>query len=155
MQKVGIDDVEDRMGPASVARQVSDALEATNMAMRYYELAPTESFAFGYHAHENQEEVFYIQSGAVTFETEDGDVDVEAGELVRFAPGEYQQGVNTGSERVIAFALGAPQDTGNTTMLRHCEGCGGRTTNYLKMADSGDELLARCSDCDAETGRFD
>lgn len=35
----------------------------------------------------------------VTFETEDGEIVGTAGEVIRFAPGEYQQGINTGDER--------------------------------------------------------
>jgi len=82
------------------------------MALNYYELAPGDSFAYGYHRHERQEELFLVQQGAATFETEAGDVVVEAGEVVRFVPGEFQRGVNEGEERVVAFALGAPRGRG-------------------------------------------
>src|SRR6056297_3880941 len=95
MEKVRIEDVEARAsGPADVKRPLTSVLGATDLAVNYYELAPGDSFAFGYHAHSDQEEVFYVQSGTVTFETEEGPVEVSAGELVRFAPGEYQRGVN-------------------------------------------------------------
>lgn len=64
------------------------------------------------HMHENQEEPLVVREGRVTFETEGGAVVVDAGERIRFDPGEYQQGVNTGGERVVALVIGAPQDRG-------------------------------------------
>ncbi|EFW93758.1 hypothetical protein ZOD2009_01405 [Haladaptatus paucihalophilus DX253] len=155
MEKVTIDDVDGQMSAADVRRPVSKALGTEDMAINYYELAPGDSFAFGYHAHGDQEEVFYVQSGTVTFETDDEDVVVSAGELIRFAPDEFQRGVNEGEERVVALALGAPRDTEEIEMYRHCEECGERTRNKIEMADSRDELVTSCLDCGAETGRFD
>jgi len=52
--------------------------------------------------------VFYVLSGTATFETEAGEVTVDAGEAIRFVPGEFQQGSNRGDERVVALAPGAP-----------------------------------------------
>jgi len=155
MKRVDVDDVDDRMGPADVKRDVSRALDATDMALNYYELAPGDSFGFGYHRHGEQEELFYVESGTVTFETEDGEVVVAAGETVRFAPGEWQLGTNEGDERVVALAMGAPQDMGDTTMLRECPDCEGRTENEIEMADDRSALVTICTECGAETGRFD
>jgi len=155
MERVDVDDVDDRMGPAEVKRDLSGALAATDVALNYYELAPGERFGFGYHRHSGQEEVFYIEQGRVTFETEDGEVTVEAGDAIRFAPGEWQLGTNDGDERVVALAVGAPQDMGKTTMLRECPDCEGRTENEIEMADDRSALVTICDDCGAETGRFD
>ncbi|WP_458188916.1 cupin domain-containing protein [Haladaptatus sp. NG-WS-4] len=155
MEKVTIEAIESRMSPADVRRELSDPLGAENLAVNYYELAPGESFAFGYHAHKTQEEIFYIQSGSVTFETEEGNITVGAGEVVRFAPGEFQQGVNEGDERVVALALGAPQKSEVVEMRRECSDCGERTPNTIEMAESKDALLTRCLECGAQTGRFD
>ncbi len=153
MEKVRIEDVEGRPGPAAVSRPLTSALDASDVALNYYELAPGESFAYGYHRHETQEELFIVQEGTVTFETESGDLVVEAGEVVRFAPGEFQRGVNEGKERVVAFALGAPQDRGKTEIRRQCDDCGGRTRHTIERTDGG--TLARCLDCDSVTGRFE
>ncbi|WP_246984774.1 cupin domain-containing protein [Halorientalis marina] len=155
MERVDVDDVDDRMGPADVKRDLAGALDATDVALNYYELAPGESFGFGYHRHDGQEEMFYVERGTVTFETEDGDVTVAAGETVRFAPGEWQLGTNEGDDRVVALAVGAPQDMGRTTMLRECPDCEGRTENEIEMADDRSALVTICGDCGAETGRFD
>ncbi|MBX0285876.1 cupin domain-containing protein [Haloarcula salinisoli] len=153
MEKVRIEDVEGRPGPAAVSRPLTDAVGATEMALNYYELAPGDSFAYGYHRHERQEELFVVQTGTVTFETEAGDVLVEGGEVIRFAPGEFQRGVNEGEERVVAFALGAPRDRGDTEIRRQCDDCGERTRHTIERTDDG--TLARCLDCDGVTGRFE
>lgn len=79
MRKRDVSEMESRMGPASVIRPLTDALGLSDFAMNYYELEPGECFAYGFHAHEKQEEVFYVQAGTVTFETLEGDVEVGAG----------------------------------------------------------------------------
>ena len=155
MERVRIDDVDRRIDTATVSRPLTSALGAENVALNYYELAPGDSFAYGYHKHEAQEEVFVIQAGEVTFETEDGDVAVGAGELIRFAPGEFQRGINTGDERVVARALGAPRESGESEIRRHCEDCGERTETTIERATDGDAKLTRCLECGAVTGRFD
>jgi mannose-6-phosphate isomerase-like protein (cupin superfamily) len=155
MNRVSLDALESRMGPAADKRLVSRALDASELALNRYVLAPGDSFGFGYHRHADQEELFYVIEGTVTFETEDGDVDVGPDEAIRFAPGEWQLGTNESDERVVALAMGAPADAGDTEMVRHCEDCGERTPNTVEMGEDGDELLTRCDDCGAVTGRFD
>jgi uncharacterized cupin superfamily protein len=154
MERVSIDDPDRRMGPAADKRALSGALGTTDLALNYYELAPGDAFGFGYHRHPRQEEVFYVVEGTATFETEGGDIEVGAGEAVRFAPGEWQLGRNAGEERVVALAMGAPEDSRETEMLRECPDCGGRTENAVEMTDDRDALVTRCTDCGAETGRF-
>src|SRR6056297_850770 len=147
MEKVRIEEIESRTGPADVKRPLTRALGATDLAVNYFELAPGDSFAFGYYAHFDQEEVFYVQSGTVTFETEEGPVEVSSGELVRFAPGEYQRGVNENDSRAVALALGAPKESGDLDMRRECSDCGERTSNTIRRADEGAGLLTICEDC--------
>ena len=154
MQKTRIEEIDSWMGPASVKRSLTKALGAEDVSMNYYELEPGESFAFGYHQHEGQEEVFYVQEGEATFETEDGDVTVGADEAVRFAPSEWQQGWNRGDEPVKALAIGAPQESGETTILRECPECGERTGQEIRRAEDADALVTLCVECGAETGRF-
>lgn len=155
MNKVRIEDIDRRLDSATVLRPLTDALDATNVAVNYYELAPGDSFAYGYHVHDNQEEIFVIQHGRVTFETEDGDVHVDAGEVIRFAPGEYQQGINTGDARVVALAIGAPQGTGTSEILRACPSCDERTPNTIERVDDGDAKITRCLECGATTARYE
>ncbi|WP_436907842.1 cupin domain-containing protein [Halosimplex marinum] len=155
MERVAREDVDRRMGPAADKRALGAALDTEELAVNYYELDPGDSFGFGYHRHPGQEEVFYVLKGTATFETEDGEVAVSAGEAVRFAPGEWQLGRNAGGERCVALAMGAPKDDRRTEMLRDCPDCGGRTEGTVEMADDRESLVTRCTDCGAETGRFD
>ncbi len=155
MERIAIDAVADWAGPADVKRDLGRALGTEHVNLKYYELAPGETFGFGYHRHPDQEEVFHVLSGTATFETEDGDVAVAAGEVVRFAPGEWQLGRNAGDERVRAIALGAPADASEAEMLRECADCGGRTEHRVERADDGEGLVTVCTACGAITGRFD
>ena len=154
MRKCSVDAVDRVPSAASVRRPIADALGAENVAINYYELAPGDSFAFGYHYHEAQEELFYVLSGTATFETEDGDVEVAAGEVVRFAPGEFQQGWNRGEEPVRALALGAPKETVGGEVRRECPACDERTRHRFETEDGGRPRLTICIECGAETGRY-
>jgi uncharacterized cupin superfamily protein len=155
MNKVCIDAVENRSGPAAVKRPLTEASGATDVALNYYELAPGDSFAYGYHSHESQEELFIVQEGRVTFDTEAGDVVVEAGELIRFAPGEYQQGHNRSDERAVALALGAPQDAGETDIRRECPTCEEQTSQTINIEEESAARVTQCVECGSETGRFE
>lgn len=155
MDTLRIEAVESRVDSATVMRPLTDAINASNVALNYYELAPGDSFAYGYHNHEKQEELFIIRAGTVTFETEEGDVEVSAGEVIRFAPGEFQQGINTGDERVVAMAIGAPQDPGKSELRRLCDACGERTEQTIEWAVEGQAKRTRCLECGSETGRFE
>lgn len=155
MQRIDIEDVDDWMGPATVKRPLGEALGTEEMAINYYELDPGESFAFGYHAHESQEEVFYVIDGEVVFETDDGDLSVGADQAVYVPPGEFQRGVNETDERVRAIAIGAPAESGETTILRVCADCGERTEQEIEPTPDRDALVTICVDCGAETGHFD
>jgi mannose-6-phosphate isomerase-like protein (cupin superfamily) len=92
MEKVGIDDCENAIQPAAVMRRLTEPLGASELAINYYELEPGDSFAFAYHSHEFQEELFCVHRGTATFETATGQVPVSAGEVIRFEPGEFQRG---------------------------------------------------------------
>ncbi|MFP4625061.1 MAG: cupin domain-containing protein [Natronomonas sp.] len=155
MQRIDIEDVDDWMGPATVKRPLGEALGTEAMAINYYELDPGESFAFGYHAHEGQEEVFYVIDGEVVFETDDGDLFVGADQAVYVPPGEFQRGFNETDERVRAIAIGAPAESGETTILRVCADCGERTEQEIEPTPDRDALVTICVDCGAETGHFD
>jgi uncharacterized cupin superfamily protein len=155
MEHVTISAVESVVDTADIKRPLTEALGTTSLALNYYELAPGESLAYGYHAHETQEEVFVVQSGTVTFETEHGEVAVDSGEVIRFAPGEYQQGRNLGSDRAAVLALGAPRETGDSEPLRDCETCGERTPQTIEWAEEQTVRQTRCQVCGEVTARFE
>lgn len=154
MRKVRLANFSSRMSPADVSYPLADALGTTNVSLNYYELDEGDSTSFGYHAHEAQEEVFYVQAGTVTFRTDDENVPVRSGELARFAPGEYQRAVNEHADRAIVLAIGAPREAGETTILRYCEDCEAETTQTIELADDRESIVARCENCGSETGRF-
>lgn len=154
MERARIEDVQNFFGPATVKRSLSRALDTTELAINYFELEPGDALSFGYHRHPGQEEVFIVHAGTITFETEDGSVEVGSDEAVRFGPGEYQHGVNTGGDRARVIALGAPRAAGDAEILRDCPNCGERTRQTVEMADGRDALVTRCDDCGTVTGRF-
>lgn len=159
MEKVRIDEAENDVQPAAVMRKLTGPLGTSDLAINYYELEPGDSFAYAYHRHGVQEELFYVQSGTATFDTETGPVEVGAGEVIRFPPGEFQRGWNRGDERVVALALGAPLEYGEQLKLRDCPTCDEATPNELERAVDDDApggvvTVARCSQCATETGRW-
>jgi uncharacterized cupin superfamily protein len=155
MERVRIDDVDEEIDSATVKRPLTDHLGAENLVLNYYELAPGDSFAFGYHEHADQEELFVIQSGTATFETEAGPVRVESGEVIRFAPGEFQRGWNRGEDRVEAIVLGAPAETGESVVLRECPACGEWTSQTFEWSPDRTTKRTLCKDCGTVTGEFE
>ena len=163
MKRVRVDDVENSLQPAAVMRPLTDALGLTDMAVNYYELEPGDSFAFAYHSHEVQEEAFYVISGTATFETEEGSVEVDANEVVRFGRDELQRGRNRGDEPVRALVLGAPLEYGEMPRLRYCPDCDAERDSELdRVTEPGDDgeasgreaVITRCAECGTETGRW-
>jgi uncharacterized cupin superfamily protein len=132
------------------------ALGTTDCALNRYRLAPGEGFPSGLHAHGDQEEVFVVQAGTATFETlpdypadPTGEVvTVEAGEAVRFAPGEFQTGFNDAhaDEELVALALGAPRDSEDVHVPVPCPDCAAAT--HRLATDGG--FAFRCPRCGAE-----
>lgn len=155
MERVAVDDVENSVQPAAVLKPLTDALGCTDLAVNSYELAPGDSFAFAYHSHDAQEEVFVILEGTATFETEDGEVTIGSNEAVRFAPGELQRGWNRGEERVHAIALGAPLAYEGGETLVDCPACGERTSHdIVRPDDEPDARAVVCTGCGVEAQRW-
>ncbi len=156
MERVRINDVENSVQPAAVMRQLTKPLGLTDHAINFYELETGDSFAFAYHNHEIQEEVFYVQSGTATFETDAGSVEVDAGGIIRFDREEFQRGWNRGEEPVVALALGAPLDYGHQIKLRDCQTCGEMTdTRFERETEDGAAVrIAYCKECGTENGRW-
>lgn len=158
MEHVAVEDVAVELNPMkvhSVRKPVSRALGTTDFAMNYFELAPGESFSGGLHRHNDQEEVFYVESGVATFEVglERERQEVAAGELIRFPPGEFQEGVNDGDERVVGWAVGAPGASHDWDELQsrvYCPECDGETTHDTDLVEGRFELT--CTDCGTTQG---
>jgi uncharacterized cupin superfamily protein len=153
METVTVDELERHFSTASVKRPVGRALGIEGFALHQYELAPGETFSTNLHAHLDQEEVFYVLAGTATFETDDGPVEVGAGEAIRFAPGEYQHGRNDTEKRVVALAMGAPKESEEGRI--ECPDCGAREAPVIEWTDDRSAIVYRCGACGAEINRQD
>ncbi|KAB7514876.1 cupin domain-containing protein [Halosegnis rubeus] len=156
MDHTSIDDVgiqNNPLGVHSERRPVSDALDTSDFAMNFFRLQPGESFSGGLHTHHDQEEVFYVEEGEATFTVgRDGDTEavVSGGELIRFEPGEFQQGTNTGDDELVGWALGAPKskhDWDEIESIVYCQECEEETGHGLSLTDAGRFELT-CMECD-------
>lgn len=158
MEKTAIDDVDVEVNPMdvhSIRRPISDAIGFSDFAMNYFELEPGESFSGGLHTHHDQEEVFYVQEGTATFDVRESidaettEVTVDAGEVIRFAPGEFQKGYNDGDERVVGFAFGAPDakhDWDRIESVLFCRECEREVGHGLEFTDDGAFRMI-CTEC--------
>ncbi len=145
MRRIAIDDI-DQAGGAIDRRTQSPALGAQAVAINRYRLDPGEGLPGGLHAHMDQEEVFVVLEGTLTFETMDRDLPVRAGEAVRFAPGEFQSGFNDADDPAVVLALGAPLGTDDVRIPIECPECGHPD---LRLAGSDDGPVITCPACPA------
>jgi len=159
MKKVAIDEVDTQPNPLDVheiRRPVTQALGAEHVAMNYFELAPGESFSGGLHTHHDQEELFYVESGTAEFEVgrERETVTVDAGEVIRFAPGEFQVGSNPqdAEEDVVGWAIGAPgprHDWDELESVVYCRECDAERGHETRINSDG-RFEFTCTECGNE-----
>lgn len=165
MDTVDFDELESRLGPGSMRASLRKGLHLENLGANYYELGPGEQLAFGVHAHTDQEEVFFVIDGVVTFEAYDSreaakagaggeSIEVAAGGAIRFRAGEYQCGRNEGDDGAVVIGVGAPEDAGELDLLRDCDTCGERTDHQIALTDDKTAILAVCDACGDETVRY-
>ena len=158
MEKVTVDDVRNEVNPLQVheiRRPVSDELGTDHVAMNYFELAPGDSFSGGLHRHHDQEEIFHVQEGTAVFEVGEQreEVTVEAGEVIRFAPGEFQMGyaAERVGNRVTGWAIGAPGATHDWSQLESmiaCRECDEEQPHATELAEG--RFRFTCTECGAE-----
>lgn len=158
MQHIEIDSVNNSANPAgnhSVRRALSPDLDATDVALVRYKLEPGESLSGGLHTHYDQEEIFYTQAGSVSFTVVDEpggereEIQVDAGEIVRFGPGEFQTGRNESESVARVLAIGAPgvrHADEEIASLVECRECSEETAHGVTFLDEGGMELA-CEAC--------
>lgn len=144
MERVAISAVEQAyLSGTHDRRDVSRALGAEHVTVMYYEVPPGDVLSGAYHTHTEQEEVFLVRSGTATFMTEDGEVEVDAGEAIRFAPGEFQHGYNDADDPLVVLALGAPPGMENSETLFVCTGCERRAIHDIVIEDGAPVTVCR------------
>ena len=152
-------------------REIGTALGAEHVAIVRYALEPGERLSGSVHAHADQEEVFVVLEGTVTFDVErlegaDGgtaepvgsderrEITVAETEAIRFAPGEFQSGRNATDDRAVVLALGAPRETDDIRISRipvldedvSCPDCG---RDSMRMPSDHEAAGLECPDCGA------
>jgi uncharacterized cupin superfamily protein len=148
MEKVTIDELPADNNPGGgeeTARRVAEALGTADVGLVHYDLDPGQNLSGGVHTHMDQEEIFYVMDGTLTFRTLEDEIEVGAGEVVRFAPGDFQQGLNEGDEPVTALGIGAPKGSTDVRVPQPCGACGESDTLRFVPGDDGMEL--QCPDC--------
>jgi len=148
MQHCSLADVDgERLGTAVRCHGLTDELGTETVAINHYRIPAGEGLPAGLHAHMDQEELFVVLEGVAAFETMDGERTVEAGEAIRFAPGEFQSGGNAGDGELVVLAIGAPRDSEDIRLPATCPDCGHST---LRLSTGGAELTFVCPDCGGE-----
>jgi mannose-6-phosphate isomerase-like protein (cupin superfamily) len=156
MQTIAIDEIDPiALGNENLdLRGLAEPLNTSELAMNYYALDPGQAFSPGVHTHLDQEEVFYILEGTATFETKaeataaSECIEVSAGEAIRFAPGEFQQGRNESDAPVVALALGAPRGPTEGRIPQPCPECEESDVLAVVMDDEG--MRFQCPECGTE-----
>lgn len=98
-------------------REVTPRSEVNQCYVAFYEIPPMKS-NYPYHYHEENTEVFYIIEGNGVLRTEDGQIELKAGDTIVCPPGEH--GVhkisNTSMDRVLKYL---DVDTTNSPDIIH------------------------------------
>ena len=77
----------DRDGNEFTVKTIIPDAEATKCRVNFLEVEPG-NYAYGYHYHEANEEVFYIISGTGIVRTPKGEITLKAGDVIAFPAGE-------------------------------------------------------------------
>ncbi len=91
-------------------RSISRALELEHLGLNHITADPGEQIPLHYHAHDRQEEAFYVIEGTLHVETPDREYVVDAGDLFVVEPKHYHRGYNPADADgpLQVLAVGAP-----------------------------------------------
>lgn len=153
---VAIDEIANRIAPADEKREIDEAVGATAMGVNLYVARPGQLLPIGMHSHPDQEELFYVISGTLVFETPDDDYEIGADEVFFVAPDNPHRGRAVGEEPARVLAIGAPGEADRAEISEACPRCGEVGGREFAIDDAGDEreLVVTCEGCGAETDRY-
>jgi mannose-6-phosphate isomerase-like protein (cupin superfamily) len=118
---VRVNDVEDSYADSEVPgefRSLKEALGAEQVAVTLIRVPPHADFEQGNgHFHEKLEEIYIVTRGILTMRFADEVEKVEAGSVVRVAPGTTRSHRNEGSEPVEIWAVSRKIDEGDATKV--------------------------------------
>src|SRR3954466_8025532 len=115
------DDVEDPYAGSDVPgefRSLTAALGCEQLAVTLIRVPPHSDFEQGSgHFHEELEEIYIVTGGTLTMRFEDEVEEVDAGSVVRVAPGITRSHRNEGSEPIEIWAVSRRIDEGDATKV--------------------------------------
>lgn len=149
---VAVDDLPDAPNPTRHKKEVDEAVEASEFGFNVIVADPGERLPWGYHRHPDHEELFYVVSGTVAFETPEGTFEVgpdEAFFVPRDAP---NRGVAVGDGRATVVAVGAPKAADAAVIEEECAECGEATDREYEVVERNGERAYQlsCAGCGAD-----
>lgn len=154
MERVAIEDVEHSPHPRGVTdgrRLLAEAFGMEDVDVTYYEVSPGDRFAGAYHRHLEREELFLVVEGTAVFRTEFGSVEVNEGEAIYFAPGDWQLGRNDRPATVEALMIGHPKPLAPVEAYLDCPNCEDERIFVVEPGsqEPGEAVPEerRCTDC--------
>lgn len=154
-RKVDVAELPNTPNPTTEKKQVDEAVGATEFGFNVYTANPGERVPWGYHAHPDHEELFYVLSGELVVETEDGQFRVGPDEAF-FVPRGKPNLARAGDETVRFVAVGAPKASDGAVISEECPACGevGGRDYDVRTVDGTETYVLSCASCGAETDRF-
>jgi quercetin dioxygenase-like cupin family protein len=151
-RRVDVEDLPDAPNPARRKKEVDEAVGATEFGFNLLVADPGERLPWGYHRHPDHEELFYVLSGTVRFETADGTVEVGEGEAFFVPRDAPNRGEAVGDEPARVVAAGAPKDADRAVVEEECPECGAATDREYEVVEADGERAYRltCAGCGAE-----
>jgi len=97
-------------GREASRRSISGEVGLQHLGAHHYEAEPGETIPLAYHYHDEQEELFVVQSGTLSVETPEETLTVTAGEVLAVEPNSPQRAFNApdATEPVNVLGIGAP-----------------------------------------------
>ena len=152
-QHVDVTDLPDAPNPTREKKEVDEAVGATAFGFNVMTADPGEQLPWGYHRHPDHEELFYVVSGALRFETPDEEFRVATGEAFFVEPDSPQKAVAVGDGPAVVVATGAPKAADDAVVEERCPACGETTdrTHEEDVEDGERVYHLLCTSCGERT----